>query len=194
MPPLKTYSPHNEFSANNCNRNNGNTSSNATDNNSGLNNGVNTTNNSTTMQRTTIPSYANAQYPFKVLSNLNLLREQSRFCDVEIVAGGATYNAHRAVLSSASAYFEAMFRPELGLNEGKQKSVILHTIDGEIMNILLDFIYTGRCEITQVNQWFFCEKSYLLQLLFVYCLLVKCSRAFGRRRYVTTTRSCRWLL
>jgi len=86
-----------------------------------------------------------------VLSNLNQLREQSRFCDVEIIAGMATLSAHRAVLSAASAYFEAMFRPELGLNEVKQKSVVLHTIDGDILHILLDFIYTGRCEITQVR-------------------------------------------
>lgn len=64
--------------------------------------------------------------------------------------GGATYYCHRVILSAASCYFEAMFRPELGLNEVNQKTVVLHTIDGDILSILLDFIYTGRCEITQV--------------------------------------------
>lgn len=156
MPPLKTYQIH-EY--------NGNTSPNANANQNANQNptggggdgdffGQNLGSGATAAShRTNLPSYCNAQYPFKVLSNLNQLREQSRFCDVEIIAGMATLSAHRAVLSAASAYFEAMFRPELGLNEVKQKSVVLHTIDGDILHILLDFIYTGRCEITQVSPY-----------------------------------------
>lgn len=147
MPPLKTYSLHKEF----CRSSDGGGGG------GGLGGGgggggsfLNGDPNSNTESSRRPPPYSNAQFPFKVLANLNKLREQSRFCDVEIIAGGTTFNAHRAVLSAASAYFEAMFRPELGLNEGKQKSVILHTIDGEILHILLDFIYTGRCEIMQV--------------------------------------------
>lgn len=151
MPPLKTYSVHNEF-ADNCRNGNGSSSSSNSSTAASPNSeNANMPNGGTSSRNSKIPSYCNAQFPFKVLSNLNQLREQSRFCDVEIVAGGSTFNAHRAVLSAASAYFEAMFRPELGLNEVKQKSVVLHTIDGEILSILLEFIYTGRCEITTVS-------------------------------------------
>lgn len=32
--------------------------------------------------------YNNSKYPPKVLKNLNNLRKNSRFCDVEIIAGG----------------------------------------------------------------------------------------------------------
>lgn len=100
--------------------------------------------------------YCSTQYPHKLLRNLNQLRVQGQFCDVQIVAGSPhpssiTYPAHRFVLSAASAYFEAMFRPELGLTEVYQKTIILHTIDAKILAIILDFIYTGRCEITRVN-------------------------------------------
>lgn len=157
MPPLKTYSPHNEFNAN-CHNGNSttgegesNTSAAVATASSNLSDICGAVSNAGAQQRATLPCYSNAQFPFKVLANLNQLRAESRFCDVEIVAGGITFNAHRAVLSAASAYFEAMFRPELGLNEVNQKSVVLHTIDGEILSILLDFIYTGRCEITQVR-------------------------------------------
>jgi len=152
MPPLKSYSIHHEFNANaNANCHNGN--DNTTDNDNDYFNqpAAAAAAAAASTQRTNLPSYCNAQYPFKVLANLNQLREQSRFCDVEIIAGESTFNAHRAVLSASSAYFEAMFRPELGLNEVKQKSVVLHTIDGDILHILLDFIYSGRCEITQVS-------------------------------------------
>lgn len=93
----------------------------------------------------------NEQYAQKLLQNLNTLRTKSRFCDVEIVAGGRVFMVHRAVLSASSPYFEAMFRPELGLSEGKQKSVILHSIDPDILSQLLDFIYTGRIIIKQMN-------------------------------------------
>lgn len=97
-------------------------------------------------------SYFCSQYPQKLLKNLNQLRAQGQFCDVQIVAGGdsITYSAHRFVLSAASAYFEAMFRPELGLTEVYQKTIILHTIDAEILGIILDFIYTGCCDINRV--------------------------------------------
>lgn len=56
------------------------------------------------------------KYAQKVLLNLNSLREDGRFCDVEIVAAGKKFNVHRAVLSSSSTYFEAMFRPALGIS------------------------------------------------------------------------------
>lgn len=79
----------------------------------------------TEFQRSTSPATVGVQqsatklcprekYAQKVLLNLNSLREDGRFCDVEIVADGITFNVHRAVLSSSSTYFEAMFRPALG--------------------------------------------------------------------------------
>ncbi|XP_055547071.1 actin-binding protein IPP [Wyeomyia smithii] len=97
------------------------------------------------------PVFSCSQYSQKVLLNLNALRQNTRFCDVEIVVGSTTIQAHRAVLSAASAYFEAMFRPELGLSEGKQKSVTLHSIRADILMLLVDFIYTGQVEIKQSN-------------------------------------------
>lgn len=150
MPPLKSYSPQNEYNGNGNNSPTDASGASGTDSSASSSNGT-TSLNINSQRSTKAPPYCNGQYPFKVLTNLNQLRSQSRFCDVDIVAGGATYAAHRVILSAASAYFEAMFRPELGLNEVNQKTVVLHTIDGEILNILLDFIYTGRCEITQVS-------------------------------------------
>lgn len=95
--------------------------------------------------------FSNQNYSQHLLFNLNKLREDESFCDVEIIAGDTVLKAHRAVLSASSAYFEAMFRPELGLSERTQKSVTLHSIAPEILKMLIDFIYAGQMEITQVG-------------------------------------------
>lgn len=44
-----------------------------------------------------------------------------------------------------------IFNITLGLCEGKQKSVILHSIDPNILKLLLDFVYTGHVHIEQFN-------------------------------------------
>lgn len=100
----------------------------------------------------------------KLLQNLHLLRIDSRFCDVEIIAGKSVINAHRVVLSASSPYFEAMFRPELGLCEGKQKTVTLHSISPAILKALIDFIYTNKVEITQTNVQELLAAADMLQL------------------------------
>lgn len=99
--------------------------------------------------------FTSSKYSLKLLDNLNNLRTDSRFCDVEIKAGDQVFLGHRIILSSSSAYFEAMFRPELGLSEGKQKSVTLHTVSPDIFKMLLDFIYTGKILINQVQMFKF---------------------------------------
>ncbi|CAD7085877.1 unnamed protein product [Hermetia illucens] len=142
MPPLKSYSPSDEYARYEDSQSNAMMST-------------------TTTERR---PYTSSQYAQKVLTNLCQLRQDSRFCDVEIIAGEVTLSAHRAVLSASSEYFEAMFRPELGLSEGKQKSVILHSIDPEILKILLDFIYTGRIHITQINVQELLAAADMLQL------------------------------
>lgn len=88
-------------------------------------------------------------YPPKVLNNLNSMRLNSRFCDVEIVAGDKVFKAHRAVLAASSPYFQAMFTS--GLCEKDQRSVELHAISAYILEIIMNFIYTGNVCINQNN-------------------------------------------
>lgn len=90
MPPLKSYSPQNEYNGN------GNNNS-PTENTSGASGSSEaSTSNVTTLNiqrsNTKSPPYCNGQYPFKVLSNLQQLRSQKRFCDVDIVAGKSLEN------------------------------------------------------------------------------------------------------
>jgi actin-binding protein IPP len=93
--------------------------------------------------------YSCRHYAAKVLQNLNFLRQNTRFCDVEIVAGGRIMKAHRAVLSASSLYFQAMFTT--GLVEEQMDRIELHDIPPQILSSLIDFIYTGEISINQDN-------------------------------------------
>lgn len=86
-------------------------------------------------------NYSCLSYASKVLQNLNSLRQNGRFCDVVIVAGGRVMKAHRAVLSASSPYFQAMFTA--GLMEEQKDTIELHSVSPQSLNSLIDFIYTG---------------------------------------------------
>lgn len=102
---------------------------------------------------------------------INLKNFQERFCDVELVAGGVektqVIKAHRIVLSSSSSYFAAMFGNEF--NENKEKVVKLHSINYQILKTLVDFIYTGKIEIDQINVQELLAAADMLQLPDVVC-------------------------
>nr|CAD7204631.1 unnamed protein product [Timema douglasi] len=97
--------------------------------------------------------YSCHQYASKVIQNLNFLRQNTRFCDVAIVAGGNVMKSchyckvHRAVLSASSPYFQAMFTA--GLLEDQKDTIELHTIAPHILNSIVEFIYSGEIHINQ---------------------------------------------
>lgn len=136
--------------------------------------------------------FTNEKFASKVLFNLNNLREKNRFCDVEIIAGNVKLHCHKSVLSASSIYFEAMFRPEFGL-EGKQKSIVLHTLNPEILKHIIDFIYTGKVHISQdyVQELFAAADMLQLQEIVDGCCDFLCnelhpSNALGILRFAQT--------
>lgn len=103
-------------------------------------------------------------------TNLKSLQNDERFCDVELVAGGEqthVIKAHRIVLSSSSSYFEAMFGND-SFNENREienrRVVKIHSIDYRILKNLIDFIYTGKIEIDQINVQELLAAADMLQL------------------------------
>lgn len=106
---------------------------------------------------------ANSYYT-NFFKNLQTLYYEERFFDVELHCDNEEniIKAHRIVLSASSSYFEKMFGSDF--NENKNKIVNFHSISSSILKILVNFIYTGKIEITQVNVQEILAAADMLQL------------------------------
>lgn len=95
-------------------------------------------------------------YYTNFFKNLKILYDDERFFDIELHCEGGEegteiniIKAHRVILSSSSSYFEAMFGNDF--NENKNKIVKFYSISYDILKVLINFIYTGKIEINQIN-------------------------------------------
>ncbi|XP_042226375.1 actin-binding protein IPP-like, partial [Homarus americanus] len=84
-----------------------------------------------------------------LLENLHSLWQLQKFCDVEILVDGSIVKAHRVILSAGSKYFKAMFT--CGLAEKTTQSIEMKSMKLNILQLLVDFIYTGNMKITVEN-------------------------------------------
>ena len=85
---------------------------------------------------------------------------------MELISGGdqsQVIKAHRIVLSSSSSYFEAMFGNDV-FNKNNEKVAKLHSLNYQILKKLIDFIYTGKIEIDQINVQELLAAADMLQL------------------------------
>ena len=103
-----------------------------------------------------------ANYCVQMMNALNEFRKHNILCEVVIVVNGKQFYAHRNVLAASSPYFRAMFSCNMR-EQLENKPVILENITAEIMEELLNFIYTGSIKITPFNvKDFVSASNYLL--------------------------------
>ncbi|KAL4239718.1 Kelch-like protein 41 [Mactra antiquata] len=95
--------------------------------------------------------------------------QDESFSDIVIKIGTKSYNCHRLVLASLSAYFNAMFRS--GMKETVDGSADLQNIEPEIFEAVLKFMYSGCNVITQENVERLLEAAVMLQIS---CLQEQC--------------------
>ncbi|XP_030589397.1 kelch-like protein 7 isoform X2 [Archocentrus centrarchus] len=79
----------------------------------------------------------------------NSLRKQGIFCDVTLVVQGKYFPAHRIVLAAASHVFRLMFTTKM--KESVCPEVELRSVEPEIIELLLEYIYTSQISVDRNN-------------------------------------------
>jgi len=87
----------------------------------------------------------------EVLRKIDDLRHSGDlgFCDITLDVKGEKFQAHKIILASCSDYFRAMFNGSM--REASQRVIPLNGIDVNVMNLVLNFIYTGTIPLKVDN-------------------------------------------
>lgn len=109
------------------------------------------------------------QHAQSVLAALENLRRREELCDVVLKVAEREIKAHRVVLAAVSPYFNAMFTSDLV--ESKQEAVHLNDLDPFAVQMVVEFAYVARVNITIDNVQSLLTVASLLQ---VETLVEKC--------------------
>ncbi|XP_069776361.1 kelch-like protein 38 [Narcine bancroftii] len=99
--------------------------------------------------------------PRHLLEQLNTLRLGGTLTDVTLCAGDQEVPCHRNVLASSSRYFWAMFCHDF--RERSLARVHLLGLDGDILKLLVDYVYTGEMTISAANVFSVMEAAAMYQ-------------------------------
>ncbi|XP_008181656.1 ring canal kelch homolog [Acyrthosiphon pisum] len=99
---------------------------------------------------------------FEVLQSL---RREEVLCDIKLETDdGVLVCAHKLVLVAACPYFRAMFS---SFAEGAKYVVNIRELDSNILQLLIDYIYTGKITVTEQNIMDLLPSAVRLQLDYV---------------------------
>ncbi|XP_061910849.1 kelch-like protein 7 isoform X2 [Entelurus aequoreus] len=103
-------------------------------------------------------------------------------CDVCLVVQSKQFPAHRIVLAAASKFFKLMFTTSM--LESKSYEVELRSVDPEIIELLLEFIYTSQvpADISKVQSLLEVAKQYQIKCLTKVCVKVLKKQTAASRR------------
>ena len=112
--------------------------------------------NATTVTRT--PVYSN-----RVAKTFQQLRLDDEITDFTIVSGKQAFNCHRVILAGSSPVLQAMVKS--GMTEASEKKTNIDTIPPAVMQLILEYIYTGEAVIPHEHLQKTIEAADYLQLL-----------------------------
>ena len=78
------------------------------------------------------------------LKALKEMWEDKQLCDVRLIVGDVTVEAHRAVLAATVPYFKTLFSKEWN---PKENEIVLRDVNAESLQSIVSFVYTGEVEI-----------------------------------------------
>ena len=104
----------------------------------------------------------------RILKYADETRKAGIYTDVCVKAGEQSFQAHRVILSCYSLYFRTMF--QTNMKERYDDTVEIKGVDATSLELLIDFIYTGKVCISQENVYQLLAASDYLQIDEAKCL------------------------
>eukprot|EP00102_Acyrthosiphon_pisum_P015467 XP_008186031.1 PREDICTED: ring canal kelch homolog isoform X1 [Acyrthosiphon pisum] len=109
--------------------------------------------------------FRNSFHSDRILEDLQSLRKNKVLCDIRFETDdGCITFGHKIVLMAASPYFSAMFS---NFDERNKDLVNIRELDSTILQVLVDYIYTGEIMVTNENVQVLLPAANVLQLEYV---------------------------
>uniref|UniRef100_H3AG73 Kelch like family member 29 n=1 Tax=Latimeria chalumnae TaxID=7897 RepID=H3AG73_LATCH len=94
-------------------------------------------------------------YPKEMLKELNQQRTAKEFTDLKIIVEGKEFEVHQNVLASCSLYFKDLIKSRSRSSDSKNGEKLLQltmtNLNAEVLELLLEFVYTGSLIIDSGN-------------------------------------------
>ncbi|XP_029114099.1 kelch-like protein 29 [Scleropages formosus] len=91
-------------------------------------------------------------HPKEMLKELNQQRRAKEFTDLKIIVEGKEFEVHQNVLASCSLYFKDLVKRSSGEKRtGEKLEVSMTNIGADVLELLLEFVYTGSLIIDAAN-------------------------------------------
>ncbi|XP_076817549.1 kelch-like protein 12 [Clavelina lepadiformis] len=111
-----------------------------------------------------------SNHALEILNKMNVERKSTQaFCDVTIKTDDGDFSAHKCVLSAFSEFYSKMFSSEM--KKKLENEVSIKGVSSDIMDLIMEFIYTCKITLTTDNVFDVLAGSEQLQIPYVkeYC-------------------------
>ncbi|XP_074541401.1 kelch-like protein 29 isoform X1 [Halichoeres trimaculatus] len=96
--------------------------------------------------------FSDPGHPKEMLKELNQQRRVKEFTDLKIIVEGKEFEVHQNVLASCSLYFKDLVKRSLGeTRTGEMLELKMNNISADVLELLLEFVYTGSLVIDSAN-------------------------------------------
>uniref|UniRef100_A0A673JEL1 Kelch-like protein 29 n=1 Tax=Sinocyclocheilus rhinocerous TaxID=307959 RepID=A0A673JEL1_9TELE len=95
--------------------------------------------------------FTDPSHPKEMLKELNQQRREKEFTDLKIIVEGKEFEVHQNVLASCSLYFKDMSGGQDSSSLGEKLELKMTNIGADVLELLLEFVYTGSLVIHSAN-------------------------------------------
>uniref|UniRef100_A0A3Q3GGD7 Kelch-like family member 29 n=1 Tax=Labrus bergylta TaxID=56723 RepID=A0A3Q3GGD7_9LABR len=96
--------------------------------------------------------FSDPGHPKEMLKELNQQRRAKEFTDLKIIVEGKEFEVHQNVLASCSLYFKDLVKRSSGeTRSGEVLELNMSNISADVLEMLLEFVYTGSLVIDSAN-------------------------------------------